>query len=277
MAVYTNNVVKLCAQGMNLELSINCGQTFSWQEAQDGWFEGVADGRSLRVKQQGEELLLWDFEQQMTSESVDFWRHYFALNEDYAALEERFKQDEKLAECVACAGGIRVFNQPFFEVVLSFILSQNNNIPRIMGIAQRLREQFGTRMQSGLYAFPTAKQLAEREIEELAPLRAGFRAKYLLDAARKVASGQVNEEELRRASDDEARKMLMQIVGVGPKVADCVLLYGLGRKNIVPMDVWMKRAMQNVFGGEMPPCAQGSEGIAQQYVFHWARTHMPKE
>ncbi len=264
---------------MDLASTLFCGQTFAWERRPDGAFAGVAGGRAALCSQEapGAPLLLAGGDgAPFSQEDRAFWRRYFALDVDWETLLLRFCADENLAACVAHARGVRVLRQPFFDTLLTFILSQNNHIPRIHGLVQRLREGFGPLLPGGLYGFPAAERLAALEVEDLACLRAGFRAKYLLDAARRVASGEVSEQGLAALPDDEARAVLMRIHGVGPKVADCVLLYGLGRQDVVPMDVWMKRAVEALFGGKMPPVAAGSAGIAQQYVFCWARDNLPR-
>ena len=137
-----------------------------------------------------------------------------------------------------------------WEALCSFIISQNNNIPRIQGIVQRLCQHFGQRTPDG-FLFPTPERMAALTVD-LVPLRSGFRAKYLLSAAQLVSAGQVDLEALRVMPMEEARASLMQIVGVGPKVAECALLYGLHRLEAFPMDVWMKRAMAALFPGYQP-------------------------
>ena len=169
------------------------------------------------------------------------------------------------------AGGIRILKQEPWETVCSFIISQNNNIPRIKGIIERLCENFGEKIEGG-FAFPSAEKIAALSLEELAVIRSGFRAKYILDAARKFASGEISSERLEQLSTDEARSQLMKIYGVGEKVADCVLLFAFARIDAFPKDVWIKRAMEKLFSGDLPECAVPYAGIVQQYIFHFART-----
>ena len=152
------------------------------------------------------------------------------------------------------------------------LLSQNNNIPRIKGIIERLCLLF-ERETGSADRFPTAEMLACRREEDLAPLRAGWRAAYLLDAAQKVAVGEVDLERIKALPMPEARAELMRIKGVGPKVAECVLLYGLHRLEAFPMDVWMKRAMATLFPEKSVLDFGPYAGIAQQYIFHYSRLH----
>lgn len=253
------------ANGMDLAATLECGQTFGWRRTKENHFEGVAGQCAANIWQQNNTLYIQPLS--LAAQNADFWRHYFALDEDYPTLLQRFCTHKKLAACVEPYAGVRVLHQPFFDTLLSFILSQNNHIPRITSLFQNLRLFYGTELAPGLYACPTPHSLAQKTLEELIPLKAGFRAKYLLDAAKKVDAGVVTEELLAPLPDAEARLLLQNIAGVGPKVADCVLLYSLGRKRVVPMDVWMKRAMATLFPHGMPRAAKGSEGIAQQYIF----------
>ena len=251
----------------DLAQTLGCGQCFRWQRAGSG-FAGIVRGAELTACQRGESVEI----QGVPQAQVPWFIHYFALDEDYAALHRQLGRSVRLAACIACAPGIRVLHQEYFEVLLTFIISQNNNIPRITGIVARLCQAFGTPLPGGGYAFPTPEALAGRTETELAPLRAGWRAAYLLDAAQKVADGRLSLPVLEPLPTPQARALLQTIRGVGPKVADCVLLYGLGRAEACPMDVWMKRAMARRFPRGMPRCAVSCAGIAQQYIFHAERT-----
>ncbi len=275
MAVCAKGDIRLPAGGMHLGETLGCGQSFAWRQQGEGWL-GVAGGRAALVRQEGDALFIAQRGEAADAKDEAFWRHYFALDIDYAELQRRFAADERLAACVAASPGLRVLRQPFFETLLCFIISQNNHIARIAGICDRLRAGFGPALPGGEHGFPPPEALAGLAPEDLAGLRAGWRAGYLIDAAQKVALGEVDEAALRAAPSAEARQMLMKIRGVGPKVADCALLFGLSRWEAVPMDVWMKRALRTCFPGGLPPCARGCEGIAQQYVFHWARRNLPK-
>ena len=219
----------------------------------------------------------------ITAEFEGFWRDYLDLDRDYAAVRAAFARDPRLAPCVAFAPGIRVLRQPAFEALIAFIVSQNNNVPRIKGILARLCALFGEPLPGGARAFPTPERLAACSEAELAPLRSGWRAGYILDAARQVAAGTVDLQAVAVMPLADARRELTRIRGVGPKVAECVLLYGMGRLECFPMDVWMKRAMARLFPeetGKMPESAPAIfgpyAGIAQQYIFHYCRCH-PEE
>ncbi len=266
------NIVTVATQGdMSLRDTLMCGQSFRWREGEDGSFTGTAFGKTVRVLVNGNELII---ENSTKDDFKNIWKDYFDLNFDYVALKEELaRKHPVLAQAAKFAPGIHILRQEPFEAPISFIISQNNNIKRIEGIVDRLCETFGEETQGGGYSFPTAERIASLCEEDLSPLRAGFRNRYILDAARKVHSGEVDLEKCRTLPFDEAKKHLMTIVGVGEKVADCVLLYGLHRTQAFPMDVWMKRAMSTLFPDVKPDFFGEYAGIAQQYIFHYSRMH----
>jgi N-glycosylase/DNA lyase len=253
-------------------LTLDCGQAFRWTVNEDGCWRGIAFGRKLGIKVTDGGFVLF-------SESKDdfekVWKRYFDFDRDYASLCKRFSEDDYLKSAIAMYSGIRVLRQEPWETLCSFIISQNNNIPRIKGIISRLCEGFGESLGGGDYAFPSAEDLARLDERELSPLRCGFRAKYIIDAAQKTASGEVRLDELEIMPIEEARAELMKIKGVGPKVAECTLLYGCGRAEAFPVDVWMKRVLDELYPKGLPACFDGYQGIAQQYLFHWRR-NFPK-
>lgn len=251
----------------DLALTLDCGQAFRWTATEDGAFEGVAMGKYLKIKQDKENIIFYN----TTEEDYNnIWKKYFDFERDYAEILKRARKTELLNTITKDCGGIRLLKQDPWEALCSFIISQNNNIPRIKGIIKRLCENFGEKIAGG-YTFPSAERLADLTVEDLAPLRSGFRAKYILSAAQKCSS-EIDLNELHTLTICEARNILMTITGVGPKVADCTLLFGLGFHNAFPMDVWMKRAMAVLFDNKLPDGLEDCAGIIQQYIFHYART-----
>ena len=198
------------------------------------------------------------------------WCDYFDLERDYKKIITAVSGNEILKNASEFGKGIRVLNQEPWETLCSFIISQNNNIKRIKGIISRLCENFGEKNEN-YYTFPTAEKIAALTLDDLAVLRSGFRAKYILDAAQKVASKEIDLNNLKNLSVDIARNELMKIKGVGPKVADCALLFSHKHIEAFPKDVWIKRAMQVLFDGELPAEAVPYAGIVQQYIFFYAR------
>lgn len=258
-------------QGVNnfiLKETLDCGQAFRWQETPEGDWQGVAFGRYLKIGCSQDGIILYNT---TADEFESVWRGYFDLDRDYSDIILKLSENEILKTASTFAGGIRILKQEPWEALCSFIISQNNNIPRIKGIVERLCDNFGDRINESFCSFPSAERIAALSIDELAVLRSGFRAKYILDAAVKVASGQIDLEALKEADTDLARAELMKIYGVGEKVADCTLLFGLSHIEAFPKDVWIKKAMVKLFDGVLPECAVPYAGIAQQYIFHYAR------
>ena len=263
-----NNVYITNYGGFDLPHTLDCGQAFRWEETENGIWHGVAFNKYLELEKLADGTVVLYNTSKEDFEGV--WLHYFDLDRDYDGIINAISADETLKRASEYAHGIRVLNQEPWETLCSFIISQNNNIKRIKGIISRLCENFGEN-KGGYYTFPTAEKIAGLTLEDLSVLRSGFRAKYILDAARKVSSGEVELKKLKAATTDGARDELMKITGVGPKVADCVLLFGLEHADAFPKDVWIKRAMQVLFDGELPECAKPYAGIAQQCIFLFAR------
>ena len=254
-------------KNFNLDLTLDCGQCFRWSKLAPGEWEGVAYGRKLRISQRDDELTFHD----TTPEEFErIWRGYFDLGRDYGKLIAHFRRNPPLRKALSFAPGIHVLRQEPFETLCSYILSQHNNIARIKGLVARLCENFGER-RDGFFAFPSPEVLCELSPEDLAPVRSGFRAKYVIDAAKKVADGEVNLKALYTLPLDDAREMLMRINGVGRKVADCTLLYGFSREQCIPEDVWVKRILSQLYPEGFPKYLARWGGVAQITLFHYAR------
>ncbi len=249
----------------DLGQTLCCGQAFRWRQQEDGTFCGVAGRHRALIRQEGSRLLI------ESDAPVSFWENYFDCATDYGTIRREIASIPVLAPVCEFAGGIRVLRQDGWEALASFILSQNNNIKRISGIIERLCAQFGDPIGEGFFSFPEPQRLAGLSCEDLAGLRCGFRARYLLDAAQKVVSGEVDLEMLPHLDTDQARAELMQIVGVGKKVADCALLFGFGHRECFPVDVWIGRALQELIPQGLPASLSGCAGIAQQMIFHYMR------
>lgn len=255
---------------LDLRQTLDCGQSFRWNENPDGSFSGVAFGKSVRAALEDKTLFIYNAHK----EDRKIWFDYFDLGLEYGKIREQISRIHPvLSEAAGYAPGIRILRQEPFEALCTFIISQNNNIKRIKGIVKRLCECFGDSLDDGEFAFPSAEKMACLTAEDLAPLRAGFRNRYIIDAAQKVAGGDVRLEKCRYADYEEARRELMKITGVGVKVADCTLLFGLHRIEAFPVDVWMKRAMAKLFPDMTPDDFGEYAGIAQQYIFHYSRMH----
>lgn len=253
----------------DLALTLDCGQAFRWTQCEDGAFEGIAKNKYLKIQQIGTNLIFYNTTE---DDFKNIWFEYFDLGRNYNEIISRANKDCRLSPMTAKCKGIRILHQEPWEALCSFIISQNNNIPRIKGIIERLCENFGEPIENG-FSFPSPEKLKDLSVEDLAPLRSGFRAKYILDAAKKC-SDFLNLNYISTLPIDKAREQLMSITGVGPKVADCTLLYGMGFINAFPIDVWMKKAMSTIFASGFPENLKDCAGIVQQYIFHYIRTEL---
>ena len=265
-----NKVVIDKVKDFDLVETFNCGQCFRWNQVEENVFVGVAFGRVLRICMEGTKIILsgnsvaHDYEQ--------IWKNYFDFDTNYEQVRSQLSTlDDNLQKACKYASGIRILQQEPWETLCSFIISQNNNIPRIKGIIEHLCAHWGKELEPGYFSFPSCETLAKLNAESLSVIKCGFRDKYIIDAARKVASGSVSLDTIRSLPLEMARTELMKIKGVGPKVAECTLLYGFHRFEAFPIDVWMKRAMDSLFPGKKPEHFGEYAGIAQQYIFHYTR------
>jgi len=254
------------------------GQAFRFREEYPGVYTGVAHGKFLRVSESEGVIMLSPCSEE---EFNQIWRHYFDLDRDYSRLFDRC-DDEALAAGLRFGKGLRVLNQEPFETLISFIISANNNLGRIRGIIEKLcrlcGESFAYAGQT-YYKFPAPEAIAACSPEELTGCGCGYRTPYVLDTARAVRDG-FDLESLQNAPYEKAKQLLCTLPGVGPKVADCVLLFSLGKKDAFPADVWIKRVMKNRYGfsgsdKQLYEYAKNKfgeyAGIAQQYLFYGAR------
>lgn len=251
---------------MNLDTlgqSLDCGQCFRWERQPDGSWRGAAGNRCAHLTSGTWESVLKD----------PFWADYFDLGRDYEAIRERLSAlDPILGEAARYAPDLRILNQDPWEALCSFLLSQCNNIKRIKGLVSRLCRACGE-PDGTFFPFPGPEAVARLSERDLRAIGCGYRAGYLTGAARRAAEGNLDFSRLRALPLPEARRELTELDGVGPKVADCALLYGLHRLDAFPMDVWMKRAMKTLFPGRKPEDFGEYAGIAQQYIFHYSRNH----
>lgn len=268
--IKTETGVKITnVKDLDLEQTLDCGQSFRWKKQDDHSFKGVAYNKSVSMKMQGDTLYI---DNATEADFLNIWKNYLDLDLDYGRIRKDIsKIHPVLKDASKYAPGIRILQQEPYEALCTFIISQNNNIKRIKGIVERLCQSFGEKLPDGEYTFPKAEAIAQLTEEDLAPLRAGFRNKYIIDGAKKVASGEVNLEICKTLPYEEARAELMKIKGVGVKVADCTLLFGMHRIEAFPIDVWMRRAMDKLFPNMTAEDFGKYAGIAQQYIFHYSR------
>ncbi len=251
----------------NLGLMLDCGQAFRWKKEADGSMRGIVGDRVFSLLQKDGKLICSCSREEFNG----VLRRYLDFDRDYKALVNIFSADKYLKKATREFSGIRILRQQPWETLCSFIISQNNNIPSIKGIIERLCQSFGEEIEEGCFSFPEAERLKNLKIEDLAVLRSGFRAKYILDAAEKVADGEVDFDKIESSPIETGREELIKIKGVGKKVAECTLLYGFGKLEAFPEDVWVKRIVSEMYPDGLPECIKGYDGVAQQYLFHWRR------
>lgn len=261
---------------LNLQRTLNCGQCFCWRQEGEGHFYGMVCGRAAHIWVEDDEVLL-----ESSEENSDFWNQYFGLELNYKKIIKSFRADAILQKCISSGYGIRILRQDAWEATISFICSANNNIPRIEKILHTLCMLYGDQVEwqrRTFYTFPSPKKLAGLNLNDLAPLRAGYRDKYILGAARMIADDEINFEEMKTLATSQLRQELCRIPGVGPKVADCIMLFGMGRYEVFPKDVWTKRILQEIYQVEhgheerfVTEAFGQYAGIAQQYLYYYFR------
>ncbi len=278
-------ITRLECRDIDLDKTFACGQCFRWKHRPDGGFAGVAAKRAARITYASGAIVIEESGVEDTPENrkaaESFWHRYFDLDRDYEAAKAWLRaNDQKIGDAIKTGDGIRILKQDLWETIVSFIISQNNNIPRIQGCIENLAKLAGEKIPgSGEYALPDPKVLSAMEAEDLASVRLGYRAPYLVKAA-----GEYLEMSARfgeNLPEAEEYGLLLSLTGVGPKVASCISLFGLGRIESFPIDVWVRRVMHEVYGfGEND--ARGMKkyaeehfgaygGLAQQYLFYHIR------
>ena len=262
-----------------------CGQCFRWNREENGSYTGVFHKYVLNVEKKDGKIIF-----KGNCNSIEEIKNYFDLNRDYKSIIDKLEiVDDNLKNSISYGKGIRILNQDLWETIISFIISANNNIPRIKGIIERISKAYGEKIEfesKEYYAFPTPKQLSKASVDDLRKLGLGFRDERVFETTRKIASGEFDLNKLYKISTSEAREKLLELAGVGPKVADCILLFSdLKRFDVFPIDVWVRRVMNELYihnpdenkvsKKEIQKLADEKfgalQGIAQQYLFYWKR------
>lgn len=256
----------------DLDKIFDCGQCFRWNKNDDGSYTGVAMGKAATIKKDSSGIYITG-----TKEDYDnIWHDYFDMDNNYRQIRQGLCIDEYMKNASDFGAGIRILRQDKWEALCSFIISQCNNIPRIKRIVETFSRCFGDEISfcgDTYYAFPTAEKTAGLTIEDLAPLRCGYRAPYIIDAAKAVQNGDIDLESLSSASLSDAVKALRSLNGVGEKVANCAILFSLHKLDAFPVDVWMKKAISQHYGKDFDPNVFGPfAGIGQQYMFYYQRS-----
>lgn len=254
---------------LNLADTLDCGQCFRFTKMSPNTLTGIVHGRILSLTQTQTDITFYDT---TAEEFRAIWCSYFDLDTDYDSIKAALSKDLTLQKALKYAGGIRILQQDSFEALLSFIISQNNNIPRIKASIDRLCKKFGQHIEGELYAFPDVAALSSVKKENLADIGLGYRDDYILDCVAKIHSGEISLEAIKKMPLEEARTTLRTIKGIGPKVAECALLFGFYRIEAFPIDTWIKKALKYYYPNGFPTEFERYAGIAQQYIFHYIRT-----
>ncbi len=268
----------------------DCGQCFRFNEIEDGSFEGIAKGKVIRVSKIDDDIVI---DNAVKEDYVEIWHEYFDMETDYVGIMESFSaRDEVLKSAIEYGNGIRILKQDKWESLVSFIISQNNHIPRIKKCIENLSAMFGCEIKDvpvefgndgrKFFAFPSYETLADLTEKDLEPIKLGYRAGYIIDTAKAIAEdGGESFEKSGTLSNKELMEYLLGLKGVGPKVANCIMLFGYGRMDSFPIDVWIRRVMNRLYGigendlKEMNRFAEKTfgeyGGIAQQYLFYYIK------
>ena len=280
-------IIKNC-NTFELKDIFECGQCFRFNKQEDESYTGVVGNNVINVKKIDNEIHIKSVGQDNLEELIV---NYFDLNRDYEQIKDKLsKIDENMQKSISYGKGIRILNQDLWETIISFIISANNNIPRIKGIIDRMSERYGNKIifeGKEYYTFPTIDELSKASVEDLRALGLGFRDVRVYETTKMIKNKEVDLEQLKNEKDfNKVRNTLLTLPGVGPKVADCILLFStLKRWEAFPIDVWVRRVMNELYIKNPDETKVKKEeiekiayekfgnlaGIAQQYLFYWKR------
>lgn len=278
-------IIKNC-KSFKVKDIFECGQCFRWNKEPDGSYSGIFGHNVLNVKEE-KDIVITGI---CNGNIEDICKNYFDLDRNYEEIKETLSLiDDNMKESIKYGEGIRILNQNLWEMIISFIISANNNIPRIKGIIERMSAKYGQEIKfrgTSYYTFPTIDELSQASVKDLKDLGLGFRDRYVYETTKKIKEGKINLENLKQEPTNEVRKQLLTLTGVGPKVADCIMLFStLKRFDVFPVDVWVRRVMNDLYihnedetkvnKKQIQEIARDKfgalEGIAQQYLFYWKR------
>lgn len=266
----------------NLTHILECGQCFRWKKEANESYTGVIKEGVINVKMDENEKICFTYK--LNGRANEIIENYFDLKRDYSEIKNKISiNDENMLSAIEYGYGIRILRQDPWEMLISYIISAANNIPRISKTIENISQKYGKKVEfcgKEYFLFPTPEELAGATIEDFRSLNLGFRDKYVYGAVADVVSGKVNLENINKLDYLEAKKELMKIKGVGAKVADCILLFSMNKIEAFPIDTWIKKVMVELYGTknslkDIEKCATerfgGYAGIAQQYLFYYMR------
>lgn len=270
----------------NLKYTLECGQCFRWKKIDEDYYIGIIKDRVIKIKQDKNKLFVSSNNYSNLEKVV---REYFELDKDYKIIEERIsKVDEYVEKAVKNTSGLRHLKQDFFETIISYIISANNNIPRISKSVNEISKRYGKEIEfegEKYYLFPRPEELKKVTIDEYRECGVGFRDKYIYNTVRKINNGEINLETMQEMDTLTLRNLLLTLMGIGPKVADCILLFSCSRQEVFPIDVWVERVMKKLYFDDKDASKKeilkyadekfGKDaGIIQQHLFYNIRENL---
>lgn len=288
-ALGENKVIIKEVKNFELPHIFDCGQCFRWDKTERDTYIGIAFGKIIEVEKKDDNVIIHN---SSLDDFNNIWREYFDLDRDYSKIKDEFITDPLLKQAVEFGYGIRLLKQEPFEIVISFIISANNRIPMIKRAIKNISKKWGEELNYNgetFYSFPTVEKLKEVTLEEIESCGVGFRAKYIVDTVNRVYDSKMSSEgnldfdlnNIKSKGDDECHKLLQNFMGIGPKVADCIMLFSMEKYSAFPVDVWVKRAMQHFYLAPDVSLKKIRDfgrdkfgplsGFAQQYLFYYAR------
>lgn len=276
-----NGVMIKGVKNFELEHIFECGQCFRWHKNEEGNYVGVAFENVIEVEKQGKNVILYNTD---IKQFEEIWSNYFDFKRDYSKIKKELSKDTILKNAVEFGHGIRLLKQEPFELLISFIISANNRIPMIKRTIQNISKRWGEEKHyknQVYYAFPTLENLKCVTLDDIKECGAGFRSKYIIETINQLNNGEINLSYIADLDDDACHNELKKFSGVGPKVADCIMLFSMSKYSAFPVDIWVKRAMQYFYLApdvSLPKIRQFARkkfgnisGFAQQYLFYYAR------
>ena len=278
--------LKIDVKCFNLKYTLECGQCFRWKKTDEDYYVGVIKDRVIKIKQVKDTLYIISSNMDNLEDVV---RHYFNLDLDYTSIEKRISiVDDNVKKAVKNTSGLRFLKQDFFETLISYIISANNNIPRISKSVNEISRRYGKEVElegEKYYLFPTPEELKNVTIEEYRECGVGFRDKYIYNTVAKINNKEIDLDELFKMDTQNLKKELLSLMGVGPKVADCILLFSCSRLEVFPVDTWVEKIMTKLYFNNKEASKKqiqdyaknnfkNDAGIIQQHLFYNIREGM---
>lgn len=272
---------------LNIKQTLECGQCFRWNKQKDKSYIGVIKNGVIKIEENNKDIIITGKVDGEIKEIID---HYFDLNRDYDKIKRKLEKiDDNMKTAIEYGSGIRLLNQDLWEMIISYIISANNNIPRIKGIIEKMSEKYGECIEwngNKYYTFPTVEELSKANVQELRGLGLGFRDIRVYETTKLILNKEIDISKLEKMQSKQLKEELLKLSGVGPKVADCIMLFSdLKRIEVFPIDVWVRRVMNELYIHEKDESKVNKTqleklaknkygdlaGIAQQYLFYWRR------